>query len=151
VRAVLRPPQRLATLRPSGDISGSAVCNRDVNQTIRVPATIYGHSESKKTQEFIFRSALRPNQISFSHGQDPFQTWKSNRRRLFQNHRRFNAPRWPGRKQARGQACPPINVGPNEPLASRLPFWFRQPDSLSFGTRHPSHSPEYHGWASYRC
>ncbi len=31
----------------------------------------YGHAESKKTQKFVFRSALRPNQISFSHGQDP--------------------------------------------------------------------------------
>src|SRR5262245_54086636 len=32
---------------------------------------LYGHAESKKTQKFAFRSALRPNQISFSHGQDP--------------------------------------------------------------------------------
>ena len=31
----------------------------------------YGHAESKKTQKFVFRSALRPNQISFSHDQDP--------------------------------------------------------------------------------
>src|SRR5215471_16868326 len=31
---------------------------------------LYGHAESKKTQKFVFRSALRPNQISFSHGQD---------------------------------------------------------------------------------
>ena len=30
MRAFLRPPQRLATLRPSGNVSGSAVCNRDV-------------------------------------------------------------------------------------------------------------------------
>ena len=30
-----------------------------------------GHAESKKTQKFVFRSALRPNQFSFSHGQDP--------------------------------------------------------------------------------
>src|SRR6516162_5612203 len=30
-----------------------------------------GHAESKKTQKFVFRSALRPNQISFSHSQDP--------------------------------------------------------------------------------
>jgi peptidoglycan/xylan/chitin deacetylase (PgdA/CDA1 family) len=29
------------------------------------------HAESKKTQKFVFRSTLRPNQISFSHGQDP--------------------------------------------------------------------------------
>ena len=26
---------------------------------------------AKKTQKFVFRSALRPNQISFSHDQDP--------------------------------------------------------------------------------
>ena len=32
---------------------------------------LYGHAKSKKTQKFVFRSALRPNQISFSHGQDP--------------------------------------------------------------------------------
>ena len=32
---------------------------------------LYGHAESKKTQKFVFRSALRPNQISFSHDQDP--------------------------------------------------------------------------------
>src|SRR5580704_6887154 len=31
---------------------------------------LYGHAESKKTQKFVFRSALRPNQISFSHDQD---------------------------------------------------------------------------------
>ena len=35
---------------------------------------LYGHAESKKTQKFVFRSALRPNQISFSHDQDPIQT-----------------------------------------------------------------------------
>jgi len=35
---------------------------------------LYGHAESKKTQKFVFRSALRPNQISFSHGQDPQET-----------------------------------------------------------------------------
>src|ERR1700727_1877199 len=36
---------------------------------------LYGHAESKKTQKFVFRSALRPNQISFSHGQDPKENW----------------------------------------------------------------------------
>ena len=35
---------------------------------------LYGHAESKKTQKFVFRSALRPNQISFSHDQDPMRT-----------------------------------------------------------------------------
>src|SRR5262249_16037111 len=30
--------------------------------------------ERKKTQKFVFRSALRPNQISFSHGQNPTGT-----------------------------------------------------------------------------
>src|SRR6516164_2367565 len=34
----------------------------------------YGYAESKKTQKFVFRSALRPNQISFSHSQDPERT-----------------------------------------------------------------------------
>jgi len=29
-----------------------------------------GHAQSKKTQKFILRSALRPNQISFSHSLD---------------------------------------------------------------------------------
>jgi hypothetical protein len=32
---------------------------------------LYGHAERKKPQKFVFRSALRPNQISFSHDQDP--------------------------------------------------------------------------------
>ena len=36
---------------------------------------LYGHAESKKTQKVVFRSVLRPNQISFSHGQDPTATW----------------------------------------------------------------------------
>src|SRR5262249_3584823 len=36
---------------------------------------LYGHAESKKTQKFVFRSALRPNQISFSHDQNPIRTW----------------------------------------------------------------------------
>ena len=36
---------------------------------------LHGHAESKKTQKFVLRSALRPNQISFSHGQDPFRKW----------------------------------------------------------------------------
>jgi hypothetical protein len=35
---------------------------------------LYGHAESKKTQKFVFCSALRPNQISFSHNQDPSAT-----------------------------------------------------------------------------
>jgi hypothetical protein len=35
---------------------------------------LYGHAESKKTQKFVFRSALRPNQISFSHSQDPMRS-----------------------------------------------------------------------------
>ena len=34
---------------------------------------LYGHAESKKTQKFVFRSALRPNQILFSHAQDPHE------------------------------------------------------------------------------
>jgi hypothetical protein len=33
-----------------------------------------GDAEGKKTEKFVFRSALRPNQISFSHNQDPNQT-----------------------------------------------------------------------------
>jgi hypothetical protein len=32
------------------------------------------HAESKKKQKFVFRSTLRPNQISFSHGQLPTRT-----------------------------------------------------------------------------
>ena len=35
---------------------------------------LYGHAESKKAQKFVFRSALRPNQISFSHDQGPSPT-----------------------------------------------------------------------------
>jgi hypothetical protein len=33
-----------------------------------------GDVEGKKTEKFVFRSALRPNQISFSHNQDPIRT-----------------------------------------------------------------------------
>src|SRR3984957_11381502 len=63
---------------------------------------LYGHAESKKTQKFVFRSTLRPNQISFSHGQDPQQT------------SRMDAPihyqcrRWPQsvRVRASDHACP---------------------------------------------
>ena len=33
-----------------------------------------GHAQSKKTQKFILRSLLRPNQISFSHSLDPEPT-----------------------------------------------------------------------------
>jgi hypothetical protein len=32
-----------------------------------------GRAQSKKTQKFVLRSALRPNQISFSHSLDPEQ------------------------------------------------------------------------------
>ena len=39
---------------------------------------LYGHAESKETQKFVFRSALRPNQISFSHDQDPKRTLAPN-------------------------------------------------------------------------
>src|SRR5262252_6972231 len=39
----------------------------------------YDRAESKKTQKFVFRSALRPNQISFSHSQDPEKTWRRRR------------------------------------------------------------------------
>jgi hypothetical protein len=35
---------------------------------------LYGHAESNKTQKFVFRSVLRPIQISFSHDQDPSAT-----------------------------------------------------------------------------
>ena len=33
-----------------------------------------GDAEGKKTEKFVFRSALRANQISFSHNQDPNRT-----------------------------------------------------------------------------
>jgi hypothetical protein len=36
----------------------------------------YGHPENEKTQKFVFRAALRPNQISFSHSQDPKATFR---------------------------------------------------------------------------
>ena len=36
----------------------------------------HDHAETEKTQKFVFRSALRPNQISFSHSQDPTGTFK---------------------------------------------------------------------------
>jgi len=51
----------------------STRCNRTRN------FGLCGHAESKKTQKFVFRSALRPNQISFSHDQDPLRTHHSKR------------------------------------------------------------------------
>src|SRR5690242_12773550 len=36
---------------------------------------LYGQAESTKPQKFVFRLALRANQISFSHCQDPERTW----------------------------------------------------------------------------
>jgi hypothetical protein len=38
------------------------------------PFEPYSHAESKKMQKIAFRSTLRPNQISFSHSQDPNRT-----------------------------------------------------------------------------
>jgi hypothetical protein len=35
---------------------------------------LYGHAESKKNSKIFLPSALRANQISFSHGQDPLRT-----------------------------------------------------------------------------
>ena len=40
-----------------------------------------GDVEGKKTEKFVFRSALRPNQISFSHNQDPCRKWSVQRSR----------------------------------------------------------------------
>ena len=59
--------------------------------------------------------------------------------------------RWPGligRATCRGEI---VRGGFNERQASRLPFWFRQRDSLSSETRRPGHSPGSHDWASCRC
>jgi hypothetical protein len=39
----------------------------------------YGHAERKKTQKFAYSSALRPNQILFSHGQGPSATLAAHR------------------------------------------------------------------------
>ena len=59
----LQPPRHISTL--------PWLCknSRRYNRTRNFG--LYGHAESKKTQKFVFRSALRPNQISFSHDQDP--------------------------------------------------------------------------------
>ena len=55
---------------------------------------LYGHAESKKTQKFVFRSALRPNQISFSHSQDPHRTSKSPKAPTRKLGRTFGSGKW---------------------------------------------------------
>jgi hypothetical protein len=59
---------RSLQLRPSPKVgSGSRLCENSAryNRTRNFEAC--GHAQSKKMQKFVFRSALRPNQISFSH------------------------------------------------------------------------------------
>src|SRR5215471_3836880 len=57
-------------------ISGPWLCKNSTRYDRTRNFGLYGHAESKKTQKFVFRSALRPNQISFSHGQDPMRLRK---------------------------------------------------------------------------
>ena len=53
---------------------GSRPCENSTRYNRTRNFGLYGHAESEKTQNFVFSSALRPNQISFSHGQDPKAT-----------------------------------------------------------------------------
>ena len=59
---------------PSGSLESDPGCVKTLGG-ITAPG-ILGPTvmRSKKTQKFVFRSALRPNQISFSHDQDPNAT-----------------------------------------------------------------------------
>ena len=80
------PKRQFATSQPYVRSRGEAECKtaQPTHLTLAVKNSrrynrtrnfgIYGHAESKKTQKFVFRSALRPNQISFSHDQDPKRT-----------------------------------------------------------------------------
>jgi hypothetical protein len=51
----------------SNDGFGSRLCENSARYNRTRNFEAYGHAQSKKTQKFILRSALRPNQISFSH------------------------------------------------------------------------------------
>ena len=58
-----------------GDRFGSRLCENSAwyNRTQNFEAC--GRAWSKKTQKFVLRLALRPNQISFSHSLDPKPTF----------------------------------------------------------------------------
>jgi hypothetical protein len=62
-----RADRKPAISRPS--LSVTWLCKNAAGYNRTRNFGLYGHAESKKTQKFVFRSALRPNQISFSHGQ----------------------------------------------------------------------------------
>src|SRR6516225_638680 len=53
--------------------SGPRLCENSARYDRTRNFEACGHAQSKKTQKFILRSVLRPNQISFSHslGQNP--------------------------------------------------------------------------------
>jgi hypothetical protein len=57
--------------------NGSWLCKNSTRYNRTRNFEPYDHAESKKTQKFVFRSALRPNQISFSHSQDQKRLWRS--------------------------------------------------------------------------
>jgi hypothetical protein len=52
----------------------SALCKNSTRYNHTPQFGLYGHSESNKSQKFVFRSVLRPIRISFSHDQDPLLT-----------------------------------------------------------------------------
>jgi hypothetical protein len=48
--------------------NGSRLCENSAWYNCTQNFEACGHAQSKETQEFVLRSPLRPNQISFSHG-----------------------------------------------------------------------------------
>src|SRR5450755_4096717 len=58
----------LGLLRRTRDVRiGSSLCENSTRYKRTLNFEACGHAQSKKMQKFVLRSALRPNQISFSH------------------------------------------------------------------------------------
>jgi hypothetical protein len=62
---VAAPP--FATVCRADVCSGSSLCENSTRYKRTLNFEACGRAQSKKTQKFVLRSALRPNQISFSH------------------------------------------------------------------------------------
>jgi hypothetical protein len=59
-------------MMPRGRI-GSSLCENSTRYKRTLNFEACGRAQSKKTQKFVLRSALRPNQISFSHSLGQFE------------------------------------------------------------------------------
>jgi hypothetical protein len=59
--------------RPAGNVAQRIGIIGPVNSVRRAcrPSEVCGHAQCKQMRQFVFCTALRPNQIEFSHSQDP--------------------------------------------------------------------------------